>query len=300
MRVASIDIGSYSVRLTIAEVSNGLKILLERGAITALGKGVNEDGYLSNESMEETLKTLIEYKHIIDNYGVDHIIAVGTEALRVARNSGSFIDMVKKETGIEINIISSEEEGKYSYISAVYSLELKGNILVVDQGGSSTEFIYGKDTNIEKIISLKMGIVNLTERFINSDPPSKRELKKMQDFILNKLSGLHFQINDLIGLGGTITTLSALEYNVFPYDSRKIHGTILSLDSIRGWFERLVSMTVEERKKIPAIEDRRAEAIIAGILMFMCILEYFNLNTIRVSDWGLKQGIIISKFLCKN
>lgn len=299
MRVASIDIGSYSVRLKIFEVESYFKSVYEEGHITALAKGLKETGFLSEEGVNETLKVLKGYKKTIDYYKVEKVIAVGTEALRRARNREYFIKKVRKETGIEVKVITPEEEGRYSYLSAVYSLNLKGNILVVDQGGGSTEFIYGEDFEMKGITSLDMGIVTLTESFIKSDPPLREELESMKEYILDRLRLVSISIpaDKIVGLGGTITTLAALENNIYPYDPSKVHGKILHLDSIRKWFDRLTKLRVEERKKIPAVEDKRAEAIVSGILMFICIMEYFSFNAIMVSDWGLKEGIIIEEFL---
>ncbi len=295
MRIATIDIGSYSVRLSIGEIKdNKLKIIYEKGVITGLGKGVNSNGFLDKKAVEETIEVLKEYKNIINEHGADKIIAVATEALRRAKNTKEFINRVKETTGIDIRVITPEEEGKLSYKAVCYSLKPRGRTVVVDQGGGSTEFIYGKSCDIEKVISLPMGIVNLTERFIKHDPPLKEELKSMKEFIDNNLKKLEIEVDNIVGLGGTITTLSALEYNIYPYDPSKIHGSKLKEKSIKRWFDKLANMKIPERKNIPQIEDRRAEAIVSGILMFERILEHFKKDEIIVSDWGLKHGLMVS------
>ncbi len=295
MRIATIDIGSYSVRLSIGDIKdNKLKIIYEKGVITGLGKGVNSNGFLDKKAVEETIEVLKEYKNIINEHGADKIIAVATEALRRAKNSKEFINRVKETTGIDIRVITPEEEGKLSYKAVCYSLKLSGRTVVVDQGGGSTEFIYGKSCDIEKVISLPIGIVNLTERFIKHDPPLKKELESMKEFIDNNLKKLEIEVDNIVGLGGTITTLCALEYNIYPYDPSKIHGSKLKRESIKRWFDKLANMKISERKKIPQIEDRRAEAIVSGILMFERILEHFKKDKIIVSDWGLKHGLMVS------
>ena len=295
MRIATIDIGSYSVRLSIGEIKdNKIRIIYEKGVITGLGKGVNSNGMLDKKAVEETIEVLKEYSNIIKEHKAERVIAVATEALRRAKNSKEFVDRVKKITGIDIKVITPEEEGKLSYKAVCFSLELKGKNVVVDQGGGSTEFIYGKFCDIERVISLPMGIVNLTERFIKHDPPLKEELENMGKFIDDSLKKLEIEVDNIVGLGGTITTLSALEYDIFPYDPSKIHGSILKKEVIEKWLNTLANMKVEERKKIPQIEDRRAEAIVSGILMFDRILEHFKKDEIIVSDWGLKHGLIVS------
>ncbi len=295
MRIATIDIGSYSVRLSIGEIKdNKLKIIYEKGVITGLGKGVNSNGLLDKKAFEETIEVLKEYRNIIDEHGTDKIIAVATEALRRAKNSKEFINRVKEATGIDVRIITPEEEGKLSYKAVCFSLKLAGRTVVVDQGGGSTEFVYGKSCDIEKVISLPIGIVNLTERFIKHDPPLKEELKSMKEFIDNNLKRLEIEVDNVVGLGGTITTLCALEYNIYPYNPLKIHGSKLKRESIKRWFDKLANMKISERKNIPQIEDRRAEAIVSGILMFERILEHFKKDEIIVSDWGLKHGLMVS------
>jgi len=207
---------------------------------------------------------LKEYKSIIDKYGVSKTIAVATEALRKAENAEEFIKEVKEKTGIDIKVISPEEEGKLAYKAVCFSLKIEGRNVVVDQGGGSTEFIYGKSCNIEKVVSIPMGIVNLTEKW--------EELKEMERFIDNNLECLNKKVDG----------------------ASKVHGSVLKKDTIKKWLDKISRMSIEERKSIPQIEDRRAEAIVSGILMFERILEYFEKDEIIVSDWGVKQGLLVS------
>jgi exopolyphosphatase/guanosine-5'-triphosphate,3'-diphosphate pyrophosphatase len=165
MRVAVIDIGTYSVRITIAEVEgNNFKILYEEGHITALGRGVKKTKTLQREAIEETLKVLRRYKKLCEEYKVEKCLAVGTEALRIAKNRDEFLEKVQ-QLGIELKIIPPEEEGKYAYLGAYYAVKPKGRVCVVDQGGGSTEYIYGKGLNVERVISLPIGIVCKLMRF---------------------------------------------------------------------------------------------------------------------------------------
>ena len=296
-RVAVIDIGTYSTRITVAQVEDKtFKILHEEGHITALGRGVKQTKKLSNEAIEETLKVLKKYKKLCEEYKVDTILVLGTEALRVAQNREDFEKKLQK-LGFKLKVISPEEEGKYAYLGAYYAVKPKGKICVIDQGGGSTEYIFGQGTNIEKVISLPFGIVNLTERFIKSDPPKKEEIKALINYLDKEISKVRDHVDTLVGLGGTITTLVALEYNIYPYDPKKINGKVLTKEQIKKWFDKLSNLTVDERKKIPQIEDKRAEAIIPGIAIFWRTLEIFNKNKIVVSDWSVKQGAIIANYL---
>ncbi|WP_461831859.1 Ppx/GppA phosphatase family protein [Aquifex sp.] len=299
MRIAAIDIGSYSVRLAIAESVNGdITLLLEKGRITSLGKKVKETGYLQEDRIRETLEVLKEYKREIEKYKVDKVVAVATEAIRRAKNGKEFIERVNKETGIPVKIITPEEEGRYAYLAVAYSLKLKGELCVVDQGGGSTEYIFGKNFSIKEITSLPFGIVNLTETFFRHDPPEEEEIKKFFAFLEREVSKVKKSCDYLVGLGGTITTLAALEYNVYPYDPKKIHGKKLTYEQIKKWFDTLKGIPSRERsKRFKQIEDKRAEVILAGIGIFLKTLEIFNKRELYVSDWGLREGIIVYEVL---
>jgi len=297
MKVAVIDVGTYSTRVTIAEVENSnLKILYEEGRITALGRGVKQTGLLSESAINETLSAIRDYKKKCDQYGVEKCLVLGTEALRVAKNREVFINALK-ELELQIKVISPWEEGKYAYLGAYFAVKPQGRVCVIDQGGGSTEFVYGKGLEVENVVSLPFGIVNLTERFIKNDPPTKEEIESLTNYLSGEISKLDKNVDTLVGLGGTITTLVALEYDIYPYDPAKVNGKTLTKERVKYWFDKLASMTVEERKKLPQIEDRRAEAIISGIAIFWRTMELFGKEEIVVSDWAVKHGAIIANFL---
>ncbi len=299
MRVAVIDIGTYSTRITIAEIKgNTFEILYEEGHITALGRGVKQTKLLSEEAIKETLEVLKRYKKLCEEYKVDKCLALGTEALRVAQNRDRFLSEVQK-LGIEIRVIPPEEEGRYAYLGAYYAVHPEGRVCVVDQGGGSTEYIFGERDEPKEVVSLPFGIVNLTETFLKYDPPTAEELKKLIEFLDGEISKVARPVDTLIGLGGTITTIAALEYGIYPYDPKEVNGKLLTKERVKYWFEKLSSMSVEERRKIPQIEDRRAEAIVAGAAIFWRTLELFQKEEIVVSDWAVKHGAIIANFLLK-
>ncbi|RTZ61527.1 MAG: hypothetical protein DSZ31_00145 [Gammaproteobacteria bacterium] len=296
-KVAVIDIGTYSTRITIAKIENeSFQILYEEGRITALGKGVKQTKKLSKDAMEETLKVLKRYKKLCEEYGVEDTLVLGTEALRVAQNREEFVEKLQ-EMGFELKVISPWEEGKYAYLGAYFAVKPQGRVCVIDQGGGSTEFVYGKGLEVENVVSLPFGIVNLTERFIKNDPPTKEEIESLTNYLSGEISKLDKNVDTLVGLGGTITTLVALEYDIYPYDPAKVNGKTLTKERVKYWFDKLASMTVEERKKLPQIEDRRAEAIIPGIAIFWKTMELFGKEEIVVSDWAVKHGAIIANFL---
>ena len=295
MRVGGIDVGSYSVRLTIAEGDNGsIKIIKERGEITSLAEGLKERGRLRKDRIEETLRVLEGYRREVEELGCERVRVVGTEALRRAQNADEFIELVRKRTGFEIEIISPEEEGKLAFLAVAYSLKPPGEFLVIDQGGGSTEFVFGAGMEPEEVISIPMGIVSLTEMFIKNDPPKAGELEDLRDYVKEKVKPLVRKVSRIVGLGGTITTLVALERDVYPYDPSKVHGTFLEREALSKWLTALSSVPSSRRPMLyPQVERKRARVIIAGIAMYEVIMELFGEVSLQVSDWGVKHGLII-------
>ncbi|RMA92470.1 Ppx/GppA phosphatase family protein [Hydrogenothermus marinus] len=314
-KIAIIDIGTYSTRLLISaihkknsiiETINSVEDIFSTGKITSLGRKLKETGYLQKDAIDETLSVLKEYKMIIDEYKVDYVKAYATQACREAKNGKDFVEKVKA-IGIDVEIIDGKKEAYLSFLATAYGVYPDNSFVMIDQGGGSTEYAYGiKEGDSFKLkdsISFPFGIVGLTERFIKHDPPLKEELKALEDFIRKDIEKAYEKMKDtyyLIGLGGTITTLVALEKKIFPYSSEKVHKQRLSYTQINKWLNKLSSIPVEERKKIPQIEDKRAEVILSGILIFKVSMKVFNKEEIIVSDWGLRHGAIIDFILNKN
>ncbi len=290
--VAAIDIGSYSIRLGIAK-TEPFEVLFEKGNIVEIGTGVKETSVIKEEKIKEAIETLKDFKHIIDSYKASSIVAVGTEALRKAKNKDEFIKRVKEEVGIEVKIISGEEEGELSFKASAFSLGLKKDIVVIDQGGGSTEFVYGKGSKIESVNSLPFGIVNLTEEFFKHDPPTDQEIKALFDFLDKSIKQILKPVDTVVGIGGTITTIAALHYHVYPYNGNIIHGKILSFEALKNWFWTLAKIPTEERKKYKEIEDKRAKAIVSGIGIFYKVLELFEKDYLVISDFGLKHALLL-------
>ncbi|RMG99378.1 MAG: Ppx/GppA family phosphatase [Aquificota bacterium] len=297
MRVASIDVGSYSCRLVVGELGSDLRIIHEEGNITALATNLKATGMLAEDRMEDTLGVIKAYIHKAKQLGAKEIIIVGTEALRKAKNAQDFIKKVKEETSYELKVLSPEEEGRYAFIAVAYSLKPKGKFCIIDQGGGSTEFVCGEGFDIHHLTSLPFGIANLTEEFIHSDPPTNYELESLKNFLDEHIKKVAQPCDQLVGLGGTITTITAIEYGIYPYKGEEVHGKRLSLDRLMFWLETIASMKEEQRiATFPHIEPKRARVIVPGMLIFYRSMLLFGKKEIVVSDWGLKEGILVSVF----
>ena len=299
MKIATVDVGSYSCRLIIAQVRDGkIEPLYEEGRITSLYSGVKDSGLISEDRMEETIKVIRSFWERSKEMGVDKFLVVGTEVFRRAKNTQEFKEKLKESLNVDMKVIAPEEEGRLAYLSVAYSLKPKGRVCVIDQGGGSTEFVFGEGLNIDEIRSFPFGIVNLTEEFIKSDPPRHYELESLKNFLDEEISKVVRPVDVMVGLGGTITTISAIQNGVYPYDPSKVHGTTLTLDQLMYWLETLSSMKEKDRiRTFPHIEEKRAKVIIPGILIFYRAMVLFGKKEILVSDWGLKEGLIVREVL---
>ncbi|MFN3599179.1 MAG: Ppx/GppA family phosphatase [Aquificaceae bacterium] len=298
MKIASIDVGSYSIRLSVAQLNKSLEVLHEEGRITALATDLRESGLLREDRMEESVEVIKGFVEKAEGFEVERIKIVGTEALRRAKNAQEFLKRVKEATGLDLKVITPEEEGKYAFLSVAYSLRPKGKFCIIDQGGGSTEFVCGSGFQIEYLNSLPFGIVNLTEEFIKSDPPKNYELESLKNFLDEEIKQVVSSCDELIALGGTITTIAAIEYGIYPYKGQEVHGKEISLQRLMFWIETLSSMKEKDRiSTFPHIEPKRARVIIPGLVIFYRSMLLFGKDRIRVSDWGLKEGLLVEEVI---
>ncbi len=305
MRLASIDIGSNTLRLLVAEVDHeGRTKDVARGRrITRLGGGFTEKEGLTEDAITRTIVALKEFKAIADRNGADQILSVATSVVRRAKNREAFLGRVKEETGIDARVIDGTEEAHLSVegVLSVVSSE-KEDILVVDIGGGSTEFVYCRKKRILKSISIEnMGVVHLAEGFMRSDPPDREELegleKKVEGFVQGvkeALSGFFSAERcELCGTAGTVTTLASIAQGLEVYQPERINNHILTHEGVEDIYKRLSSMRLSERNKILSLEKGREDLIIPGTAIVLACMEAFGIYTMKVSDAGLLEGIII-------
>jgi exopolyphosphatase/guanosine-5'-triphosphate,3'-diphosphate pyrophosphatase len=296
MRVASIDIGTNTILLLIAEVDEGkLKPLFEMETIVRLGEGVQKNGVLSQEAMKRGLQTLAQYLEQCQTMGAQKIFAVGTSALREAKNSDHFLKMTKEKLDLSIEIISGKEEAQLSFLAVAMDLkELKKPILVVDVGGGSTEFILGKDDRITQWVSLPLGSVRFTERFLLSDPVREGEWEKMEKEIRKLLATIpHPQKPfSMVAVGGTATTLASVEQGLEEFIPEKIHHFVLRKEGLKNQLHLYRSKTIDERRTIPGLPPNRADVILAGGAILHMAMEELNCPFVLVSCHGVRYGLL--------
>ncbi len=301
MRLASIDIGTNSVRLMVVEKRESCLKTLYRGTkITRLGEGVNKKQVLSDSAIERTILVLKEYKEIVEDYGAEKIKVAATSAMRDSKNALVFIGKVKKEVGLNVGILTGKEEAECSFLGATYGYQQDyQSILVIDIGGGSTELILGSPGCLEEIFSLNIGSVRLTEMFVKHDPPLESEIRLIEDYVCSVGKKSFESIGkkkDLfcMGLAGTITTLSAISQRMEIYDSERIHGSKLSFSEIKKILNYLLSKNLTERKNIAGLESGRVDIIIAGAVILKEVMRNLALEEIIVSECDILDGLILS------
>jgi exopolyphosphatase/guanosine-5'-triphosphate,3'-diphosphate pyrophosphatase len=301
VKKAAIDIGTNSTRLLIAEINGNIKRIQKLMTITRLGKGVDRYKRLSPESIEKNISTLLKYKRIADDYGIDDIAAIATSAVRDASNRDEFVRTVKEKTGIDVEIISGEEEARLGFIGAISSSP--GPSVVVDIGGGSTEFVAGRNGDIKISRSLDIGAVRITERFLYSEDMDGSSLIRAYEYIKSVARPTVDDIRALgdfrlIGVGGTITTLAAVDLGLVTYDSDKVHGYRLKKESVCSAFKKFLSVNLNDRKRIAGLQPERADIIIAGTLILKIIMEEMDAGSIIVSEQDNLEGLLLKRFGC--
>ena len=300
MRKAAIDIGTNSTRLLITDMAaTSYQTLVRQAKITRLGERVNDTNHISPLAMERTLRTLMIYKGIIDSYGRMSINVASTSAARDADNINYFCKLVKKETGFVLNVISSEKEAENAFLGATYALMPDKYYLVIDIGGGSTEIIVGMNREPKRSFSKNIGCVRLFEKFIKNDPPSEEEIKKLESYVKEVYSDpilqlKEYEISDVICTAGTVTTLSAINKNLSMNDPNTVHHSRLSINEIKKVFKNLAKMNMEERKKVPTMEDGREDVIIAGSAILISLLEMIDRKSVLVSETDVLDGLMIN------
>ncbi|MDR1834112.1 MAG: Ppx/GppA family phosphatase [Propionibacteriaceae bacterium] len=292
---AAIDCGTNTTRLLLARKEGKLTELDRRLVITRLGQGTDYTGELAPEALQRTFAALDDYAAQIEEAGGAQIRVVATSAVRDAGNSREFFDGVRQRLGVDPDVITGEEEARLSYRGAVQGLpKLAGPVLVMDIGGGSTELTIGNGDQIEKPVSLDIGSVRVRERFLQGDPPTKAERASARAYIdaLIDGSGLDFSdVYSFVGVGGTVTSLSAINQDLAEYDREQVHDSVISTDELRTLNSRLLHTPIEQIAKIPTMEEGRADVIAAGCLIAREVARFVGLP-LRVSEEDLLDAII--------
>lgn len=300
-KFASIDIGSNTVRLLILECdeNRNFHIIASRRVITRLGEGMDIHGKLMDSRISATISALSTFRQDCREHGSPPIQAVATSAVREASNKKEFVNLARKKTGIEIKIISWEDEARLTLEGVFWKLpDENRNTLTLDIGGGSTEFILSEGKNIVDFCSSPLGVVRLTEKFIHQHPVNNNEYENLSTYLSNELEAIKNKLSAfvpqvLIGTAGTVTTLAALIGNIYPYDPEKIHGTLLPRQDIEILLQDLKEKSLNERLELKSLERGREDLIIAGTVIVLKTMKTYQCDTLLVSEYSLREGIIL-------
>lgn len=295
--VAAIDMGTNSTRLLVHDGERTLERLM---TITRLGQDVDRTGRLADEAIERVVTCLREYKAVMDRFGVRQVRAVATSAARDAANRDEFFAAVKDTIGVEPELLSGLDEGKLSFRGATADLDPDdGPFLVFDIGGGSTEFAFGID-EAEAAMSLDIGCVRLTEKYVENDPPLPEELVACLSITEAHLDDIAREMPQVahaktfVGLAGTVSTAAAVEIGLEEYDRDQIHHFVLTKKAAEDVYRTLVMESREDRIHNPGLEEARADVIVGGMCILVRIMRYFDIEELVVSEADILDGLVFS------
>ena len=301
MKIGTIDIGTNSMRLLIADYNNG-KIENRKKYVntTRIGQGVDKEGYISEEALQRNINALEEFANICKVEECQAIYCMGTSALRDSKNGNIFVDRAKQKTNINVEIISGNEESNLGFMGVLEGLDTDEQILVIDIGGGSTEFIVGDREGIKFAKSENVGALRMTEKFLAKDPIDTNEFSSMSKFIYGEIKDTidyikSKQIKKLVGIGGTITSLSAMNQELEVYSMEKIHNSEVSIKNIKDILQNLKQMTLNDKKTLKGLQPKRADIITAGVEILNIIMENLEIEKIIVSEYDNLEGLMCHK-----
>ncbi|MGZ5331980.1 MAG: Ppx/GppA phosphatase family protein, partial [Solirubrobacterales bacterium] len=284
---AAIDIGSNTTRLLVAEPQQGqLRKLMEQRAYTRIGKGASKNGKITAEKIAEVAEVVTTQVRLAEEMGAELIKPVATAAIREAKNRDKIVKEISSEAGVEVEVLSEEEEGRYAFLGATKSLghPVEGTIAVVDVGGGSSEVIFGTAADgVKEVRSFQVGSGSLVEDLLEGDPPSASEIRRLRDRIDDFFSDVEFDRPDqAVAVGGSATSLRTLVGAVLEYETLERAVRVLSSDEIADVAKRF------------ELDSRRVKLLPAGVLLLEKISELLG-QPLQIGKGGLREGIILSQ-----
>ena len=301
MRVATIDVGSNTVRLLVADVEgpDAWRVVLQDQTVTRLGEGLAASGALGRAPMARTLAVAKDYADHATRLGADEVKIVATSAVREATNGGAFAAAIERATGRRVQVVSGEDEARLTLRGVRHGLgRLAGTALVVDIGGGSTEYILAENDAVGAAVSLRLGVVPLAERFPFPEGVDRVRYRalvgevraRLERELPGEIRGA--RVAQLIGTAGTVTTLAALDLGLTRYDAERVQGHRLTRAAVERQLDRLGRLSVAERAALPSVEQGRGDLIIPGIAIVQATLDCVRVDVLIVSDSGLREGIL--------
>jgi len=314
MRIASIDIGTNTVLLLIADIDeHGVIHPVEhQQRLPRLGRDVGQNKVIHTTAFDRIAWILNEYRNLAQQLRAEETVACATSAVRDAANRDEFQSYMKSATGIDVEALSGDEEALLTYRGAISGFpNLKHEAVVLDIGGGSTEITYpskptppllsgeGRGEVSLTRHSLQLGSVRLTERYFKHDPPTVSELQSAVDDIRKTFADVstpQFSQYRLIGVAGTVTTLACLDQQLLQFDIEKVSGYEMSRHAVAAWQSKLSSMHSQHVRSLSSTTEGRADILAAGVLILHEFMEYFDIHSVLVSERGLRYGLAIREW----
>ena len=298
VKLASIDLGSNSTRLLIAEVNDqGLNVLTRMHIVTKMSEKIEQTGEISTEAFKRVNSALRNFKKLLIANDVDDVFVIGTAALRDAKNSDEIIENIRKKYDFEVEVLSGHEEGITTSIGVLHFMENTENFLIIDIGGRSTEFIYEFEN---KIISksLNLGVVTLSEKYFSNLPIGQELIDEAKLKIETELSQLDIKDKkNVIGVSGTALSLASIFLDQQNFNEEELHEIKIDIDNVQEINKRILKMTEAEIiTKFRGIDPKRASTITSGIFLLEIILSHYSNSPIIISKNDILEGLILKKY----
>jgi exopolyphosphatase/guanosine-5'-triphosphate,3'-diphosphate pyrophosphatase len=299
-RFAAIDIGTNSIRSIIVEVTgkNNFRVLDDEKETTRIGEGMGTSARLSREAMQRALQALQRMTDIARGFGAQTVQAVATSAVREAKNRDTFLRRVENEVGLKVRLITAEEEAWLAFLSMLHHFDVgKQRFFGLDIGGGSAALILGLGPHVENIHCLPLGAVRLTEKFLHRDPIAENELKKLRRHIKQHLLPIRnageVGMQMLIGSGGTVTTIAEIHKALQREKYAGVHGYEMNRAQVQHVLEVLCRKSLKERRALAGLNADRADIIVAGVTVVNQVMKVFDINTLKISERGIREGLIL-------
>ncbi len=301
MNIASIDIGTNTVLLLVAEIDDAGLItpLVYEQRVPRLGKGVDASRDLSPDAMSRVIDVLREYASIIAGHTVDQTVVCGTSAVRDANNKQQFAELIHLTTGFDLEILDGNDEALWTYRGAISGIGNLSKATVIDIGGGSTEITVGNEREIFSSVSLDVGSVRITERFFKHDPPTPLELENAIAFTEDEIAQaarFDFKGSTLVGVAGTATSLAVLAQGLKSFSIRAVTNYSVGKETVSHLFRTLQVMSSREILALSSVMEGRSDVITAGAMIAREIMEHFGFERMIVSERGVRYGIVIREW----
>jgi exopolyphosphatase / guanosine-5'-triphosphate,3'-diphosphate pyrophosphatase len=296
--VAVVDIGSNSGRIVVFDIDRrgALEILADERFPLRLIREMNADRQLKASAIERTIRVLRDFRQLAAGTGAFPVIAVATAAVREAANASLFIRRVRREVGLDVQVIDGARESRLAFLGAIYGLPVRHGTLI-DIGGGSLQITRFRGRRLKRSWSLPLGALRLSDRFLSSDPPTGGQIRKLRKHLLGVFNNLNLRTmradEMLVGTGGTIRNLAKIDSRVQEYPIQRLHGYPLHRARLSGWEAYLTSRRLSRMTSLPGLSRDRADSIVGGCIIAESIMELLGAREMLVAGQGLREGLVL-------